>query len=88
MKEELYWHDIEDGLPPVGVPLIVTVESDTYNELNVGAKLCYPVVYRKSFVRDEYRFYEHGLEDGIIGPDYFHVTGWIEFPKPYHREVF
>lgn len=78
--EKQEWTDISEGLPPPGIPLIVTVAGHDYES---RPKIVYPVIYRKSFIRDEWGFYEHGLEDGIIGPTYFQVTAWMKLPKPY-----
>lgn len=75
------WQSIKNGPPPRGIPLIVTVACA--DDGKHGPKIAYPVVYRKSFIRDEWGFYEHGMEDGLIGPDYYRVTAWMPFPKPY-----
>lgn len=79
------WTSIEWGTPPPGVPLIVTVACA--DDGNHGPKICFPVIYRKSFIRDEWRFYEHGMEDGLIGPDYYRVTAWMPLPKPYNGKI-
>lgn len=78
------WVSIEQGPPPVGIPLIVTVACA--DDGKHGPKIAYPVIYRKSFIRNEWHFYEYGIEDGIIGSDYYHVTAWMTMPKPYCAE--
>ena len=39
------WININDGLPPVGMPIIVTI-NDTFRNRR---ELRYPVIYRKRF---------------------------------------
>ena len=70
------WTSIEQGLPPAGVPLIVTVACADDGKRR--PKIAYPVVYR-----DKWGFYEYGAEHGIIGREYYKVTAWMTLPKPY-----
>lgn len=80
MTHEVNWTSIKDSLPPVGEPLIVTIIDSIKN---CRRELRYPVFYRKSCYRDGYGFYEHGLEDGVLLPEYSEVIAWMELPTPY-----
>ena len=77
------WTNINDGKPPVGMPLIVTIDCTFRNQ----RELRYPVVYRKSFYSDSYGFYEHGLEDQLLTAEYSPVIAWMPLPEPYKEEV-
>ena len=73
------WININDGLPPVGMPIIVTI-NDTFRNRR---ELRYPVIYRKSFYANSYGFYEHGLEDHLLTAEYSPVIAWMPLPEPY-----
>lgn len=79
MTHEVNWTSIKDSLPPVGEPLIVTI----YDSIINRRELRYPVFYRKSCYRDGYGFYEHGLEDNMLLPEYSEVLARMELPRPY-----
>lgn len=73
------WTDIEDGLPPVGVPLIVTVDDIKEGRRTV---MC-PVMYRKSFRCEKYGFYD--AYGSYLEPEWFPTIAWIEIPSPYEK---
>ena len=75
------WTDIVDGLPPIGVPLIVTVYDIEQGERTV----MYPVMYRKSFRCEKYGFYD--AYGSYLEPEWFPTIAWIEIPSPYEKEV-
>lgn len=79
MAHEVNWTSIKDSLPPVGEPLIVTI----YDSIRNRRELRYPVFYRKSCYHDGYGFYEYGLEDNMLLPEYSEVLAWMELPRPY-----
>lgn len=73
------WHDIKDGLPPVGATLIVTIFDSIHNRW----ELRYPVTYREHFYAEGYGFYWCGHDDGLLSPEYSEVFAWTEIPEPY-----
>lgn len=73
------WHDIKDGLPPIGTALIVTIFDSIHNRW----ELRYPVEYRKSYYSDHYGFYQYGLEENMLLKEYSEVFAWMEIPEPY-----
>lgn len=76
------WTPIEKGLPPVGVPLIVTIK-DTFKGVRA---LRFPVIYRKSFYDDVYGFYVYGVEEEKLTCEYSPVLAWMKFPMIYAGE--
>lgn len=72
------WTKITDGLPPIGVPLIVTVKDGLQGKLNT---LRYPVYYEKAKdgcgYRWSWRFGDYDLMPGVS-----EVNGWMEMPEP------
>ena len=76
------WTSIKDGLPPVGIPLIVTI----YDSFKGKRELRYPVYYQKGFFSNNYGFYLYGNEDNLLLPEYSEVLAWCEFPNVYERE--
>lgn len=75
------WNKIEDGLPPAGVPLIVSVDRN----INHGSPrtVLSPVYYMKSYSANAWGFFEFGDLSQQIGPDYFPVTAWAKYPDPF-----
>lgn len=73
------WTSINDGLPPVGKALIVTI-NDTIRQRR---ELRYPVEYRKSYYSNHYGFYQYGIEENILLPEFSEVVAWMEIPSPY-----
>ena len=78
------WNKIEDGLPPVGIPIIVTIKQ----EWEKNPKVVGPVYYQKSHYDGTYGFYEYGIgtEDRRIGPTSVEVTHWTKWPDPHPCE--
>lgn len=78
------WKSIkDDGLPPLGAALMVTI----YDTIRNRRELRYPVVYRHAFYHDGYGFYEHGLEEHQLLTEYSQVLAWAEMPKVYEGEM-
>ena len=76
------WKSIDDdGLPPAGIPLLVTV--DRGNMEGPRRVVIGPVYYMKTSFGGQWRFCEHGNEEHTIGPEYAKVTAWDEWPTPY-----
>ena len=75
------WISIKDGLPPIGVPLIVSI----YDTFNNRRELRYPVIYRKSLYDKGFRFYMYGIEENVLLPEYSEVRAWMEFPRVYEE---
>ena len=74
------WTTIEKGLPPVGVPLIVSV----VNRFEKNRKeLRYPVYF-------EYHPFEQRwvwrINDGYLLPEYSEVEAWMALPTVYVQE--
>lgn len=82
-KESSRWIPIEEGLPPLGIPLIVSV----YDTFKITNELRYPVIYRKSLFREGYNFYVYGAEENILLPEYTVVKAWMEFPGTYKEDL-
>ena len=77
-EEGMEVHKIEDGLPPLGFPLIVRIQQDWEPK----AKVLSPVYYLKSHYDGSFGFYHHGIgdEDYRIGPKSVEVTHWMFYP--------
>lgn len=73
------WTPITECLPPQGSVLIVTVH-DTHRQRN---ELRYPVYYRKSYYSNNYNFYQYGIEEDILLPEFSPVIAWMPIPEPY-----
>ncbi len=72
------WKSIKDELPPVGVPLIVTV----YNYWEECRALRYPVYYDEKLCGD-YAFFhgERKMQQGCTK-----VLAWMLMPEPYRED--
>lgn len=77
------WQSIKNGLPPVGIPLVVTIHDSFRNR----RELRYPVYYRKSAYGESWGFYVYGEEEHILLPEYSEVLAWREFPEIYEGDV-
>lgn len=77
------WTPIEVKSPPAGVPLIVTVRRD----VSEGPRLVVldNVYYMKVRGNPDFGFYGAADENNQIGPSYFKVTAWMEYPEPYEE---
>ena len=79
------WKTIkDDGLPPCGVPLLVTI--DRGNTGGPRFVVIGPVYYMKASFGGHWGFFERGNEEHQIGPDYCKVTAWHEWPEPWEGE--
>lgn len=67
----------DDGKPPVGVPLIVTI----WDSIRNRRELRYPVYYQKSMFGGGFRWCLFGDEERVLMPDYSRVLAWRELPK-------
>ena len=76
------WKTIaDDGLPPVGSCLIVTIK----NHGDGGRReLRYPVHYLEKNYAPGYAFYMNGTD--ILLPEYSEVVAWMNIPLPYDGE--
>ena len=75
---------ISDKVPPLGVPLIVTVKDHLQFKPN---ELRYPVFYEKSKGGYGYRWsWRYGDFDYDLLPDVSEVVAWTEFPNPYEED--
>lgn len=79
MKE---WTPIEQGLPPMGVALFVTI----YDKLNFTSKVLYPVYYIDTPYNMGFGFAFEQFENKL-NPDYNEVKAWMIPPKPYEFTV-
>lgn len=74
------WNRITAGLPPVGVPLIVTVKDGLQGKMNT---LRYHVYYEKAKDGNGYRWsWRFGDYDYDLIPEVSEVVGWMEMPEP------
>lgn len=78
------WKKILDGLPPIGIPLIVTVKDHLQGKPN---ELSYPVYYEKSKGGFGYRWsWRYGDFDYDLLPEVSEVVAWKKIPEPYQCE--
>ena len=76
------WNTIkDDGLPPVGSCLIVTIKNHGYGGRR---ELRYPVHYLQKNYAAGYAFYMNGTD--ILLPEYSEVVAWMDIPMPYEGE--
>lgn len=76
------WNTIkDDGLPPVGSCLIVTIKNHGYGGRR---ELRYPVHYLQKNYASGYAFYMNGTD--ILLPEYSEVVSWMNIPMPYEGE--
>lgn len=77
------WNDIENGLPPIGKPLIVTIKDNLRGEPN---ELRYPVYYEKDSMKGDYHWsWRYGDFSYDLLPDASEVIAWCELPQIYER---
>ncbi len=78
------WKTIKkDGLPPIGIPLIVTIKDNLEGEPN---ELKYPVYYEKNNNGNGYRWgWRYGDFAYDLIPSVSDVLAWMEFPKVYEE---
>ena len=78
-NDKLAWKSIkDDGLPPVGSCLIVTIKNHGYGGRR---ELRYPVHYLEKSYAPGYAFYMNGTD--ILLPEYSEVVAWMHVPTPY-----
>ena len=76
------WKSVkDDGLPPVGSCLIVTIKNHGYGDRR---ELRYPVHYLQKNYAPGYAFYMNGTD--ILLPEYSEVVAWMNVPMPYDGE--
>lgn len=76
------WKSVkDDGLPPVGSCLIVTIKNHGYGGRR---ELRYPVHYLEKNYAPGYAFYMNGTD--ILLPEYSEVVAWMPIPMPYEGE--
>ena len=76
------WHPIKEDMPkedmpPVGKAIIVTVH-ETFSNRTL---LKYPVTYRQGIYSSEYNFYQEGIEENVLSPEWNQILAWTEIPK-------
>ena len=77
------WNTIkDDGLPPVGSCLIVTIKNHGYGGRR---ELRYPVHYLEKNYAPGYAFYMNGTD--ILLPEYSEVVAWMPIPMPYEGGI-
>lgn len=81
-QSEIKWIPITEGPPPTGEVLIVTI----FDTLRQRKELRYPVSYRKSYYSDNYGFYQYGIEENILLPEFSEVLAWMPIPKMWDGE--
>ena len=80
----MVWKNIEDGLPPVGVPLIVTIKDNLEHKRN---QLRYPVYYEKDSMKSGYHWsWRYGDFAYELLPDVSEVVAWCLVPSVYESE--
>lgn len=73
----------EDGLPPVGKPLIVTIKDNLQGKPN---ELRYPVYYEKDSMKSDYHWsWRYGDFAYELMPEVSEVLAWCEFPEIYEE---
>lgn len=81
-NDKLAWKSIkDDGLPPVGSCLIVTIKNHGYGGRR---ELRYPVHYLEKNYAPGCAFYMNGTD--ILLPEYSEVVAWMPIPMPYEGE--
>ena len=82
MNEKTEWKTIkDDGLPPVGSCLIVTIKNHGYGGRR---ELRYPVHYLQKNYAPGYAFYMNGTD--ILLPEYSEVVAWMNVTMTYDGE--
>lgn len=80
IEMSIAWNRITDGLPPIGVPLIVTIK-DAYRASRTTLR--YPVYYEKAKDGWGHRWsWRFGDYDYDLVPEVSEVIGWMEMPEP------
>lgn len=75
---------IENGLPPIGKPLIVTVKDNLEGKPN---ELRYPVYYEKDSMKQGYSWnWRYGDFNYKLLPEVSEVVSWVEIPEIYEGE--
>lgn len=71
----------EDGLPPIGIPLIVTIKD---NLQGLSNQLRFPVYYVKDALHERYswKWFYGDMVNELI-PDVSEVIAWQLIPEPY-----
>lgn len=75
------WKDPEKTKPPMGVPLIVTIQRDWQKHTETLG----PVYYMKSPWDGKVQFRTSDNWDGVIGPDSIKVIAWDFWPDAYQK---
>lgn len=76
------WTPIEEKLPPLGVPLFVTI----HDKLYFKPKVLFPVYYIKKPHEQGYGFAFERF-DNIFDIQYNEVKAWATKPEPYEYDV-
>lgn len=80
-----YWNEIaENGLPQVGIPLIVTVKDNLQGLPN---QLRYPVYYVKDTMKNKYCWkWIFGDMAYDLLPEASEVVAWMNMPEIFERD--
>lgn len=78
------WTKVSEKMPPVGEPLIVTIE----DKLNAGKReLRYPVYHEKSAFSNDFHWrWKYGDLDYELLQDVSSVVAWARMPEPYQSD--
>ena len=78
---DLIWMNISEGIPPMGMPLMVEVDR---RGICAGSPFVIlgPVYYLKAPTDGNWGFYEYADLERRIGPEYAVVVKWALWPTP------
>ena len=74
------WTPITEGMPPTGVPLIVTV----IDKVDNSPRLRYPVHYTQNAFSKRWQWCLH---ESYLSPKIEPVVAWMTVPEPYREEA-
>ena len=75
---------VENGLPPIGKPLIVTIKDNLQGKPN---ELRYPVYREKDSMKDRYYWsWRYGDFAYELLPDVSKVIAWMPMPESYNEQ--
>ena len=78
------WNSVKDGLPPIGIPLLVTVKDNLQGK---PSELRYPVYYEKARGNEGYHWsWRYGDFDYELLPEVSEVTAYILLAEPYEEK--
>ena len=81
------WNRIENGPPPAGVPLIVTVRNNESEELSTLCPVYYMKTWQTHWSHGAWGWYQFADVGNQIGPHSFDVVAWMEYPAPFGTKI-